>query len=74
MGYIAVPGSNTDLYSGTILSSQTGTAEGVDGAILGKLCIYLCAVHVISPGRGMMNLALNVCFDFFSRHENQIWK
>ena len=37
MGYIAVPGSNTDLYSGTILSSQTGTAEGVDGAILGKL-------------------------------------
>ena len=37
MGYIAVPGSNTDLYSGTILSSQTGTAEGVDGALLGKL-------------------------------------
>ena len=39
MGYIAVPGSNTDLYSGTILSSQTGTAEGVDGVLLGKLCI-----------------------------------
>ena len=37
MGYIAVPGSNTDLYSGTILSSQTGTAETVDGALLGKL-------------------------------------
>ena len=22
----------------------------------------------------MSNLMLNVCFDFFSRHENQIWK
>lgn len=34
MGYISIPGSNTDLYSGTILSSQTSTAEGVNGAIL----------------------------------------
>ena len=45
MGYIAVPGSNTDLYSGTILSSQTGTAEGVDGALLCKLCIY-SVIHI----------------------------
>ena len=28
----------------------------------------LCAIHVISPGCQMMNLALNVCFDIFSRH------
>ena len=37
MGYLSIPGSNTDLYSGTILSSQSGTAEGIDGAILGKI-------------------------------------
>ena len=37
MGYISVPGSNTDLYSGTILSSQTGTTETIDGALLGNL-------------------------------------
>ena len=34
--------------------------------------IDLCADHVISTGRRMTNLVLNVCFDFFSRHENQI--
>ena len=31
-----------------------------------------CVDHVISTGHQMTNLALNVCFDFFSRHENQI--
>ena len=30
------------------------------------------ADHVISTGRQMMNLVLNICFDFFSRQENQI--
>ena len=38
------------------------------------LCQYiyfnLCPVHVIWTGRRMTNLVLNVCFDFFSRHEN----
>ena len=32
----------------------------------------LCAVHVISTGRRMTNLLLNVCFYCFSQHENQI--
>ena len=32
----------------------------------------LCLVHVIWTERRMTNLVLNVCFDFFSRHENQI--
>ena len=38
----------------------------------GKYFHILCVVHVISLGCQMMNLALNVCFDFFSRHENHI--
>jgi len=44
MGYIAVPGSNTDLYSGTILSSQTGTAEGVDGVLLATGMTFIIGV------------------------------
>ena len=37
----------------------------------GKLKItLLCAVHVISIGRQMTNLALNFCFDFFSNIRN----
>ena len=37
----------------------------------GKLKItLLCAVHVISIGRQMTNLALNFCFDFFSNVRN----
>ena len=32
----------------------------------------LCLIHVIWTERGMTNLVLNVCFDVFSRHENQI--
>ena len=31
----------------------------------------LCLAHVIWTERRMTNLALNVCFDFFSRHEEQ---
>ena len=38
----------------------------------GKYFHILCAVYVILPGCQMTNLALNVCFDFFSRHENHI--
>ena len=34
--------------------------------------INLCADQVISRGRRMTNLVLNVCFDFFSRLEKQI--
>lgn len=34
MGYLSIPGSNTDLYSGTILSAIAGTAAGIDGAVL----------------------------------------
>ena len=34
----------------------------------------LCLVHVIWTERRMTNLVLNVCFDFFSRHENYISK
>ena len=36
--------------------------------------IYLCLVHVIWTERRKTNLMFNVCFDFFSRHKNQIWK
>ena len=36
--------------------------------------ICLCLVHVIWTERRMTNLVLNVCFDFFSWHENHIWK
>lgn len=39
MGYIAIPGSNTDLYSGTILSAIAGTAAGIDGVVLGNLSL-----------------------------------
>ena len=28
--------------------------------------VYLCPVHVIWTGRGMTNLVLKVCFDFFT--------
>ena len=37
-----------------------------------KKVINLCPVHVIWTECRMMNLVLNVCFDFFSRHKNQI--
>jgi hypothetical protein len=40
----------------------------------GKYFHILCAVHVILLECQMTNLASNVCFDFFSRHKNQIWK
>ena len=35
--------------------------------------IQKCLVHVISIGRQVTNVVLNVCFDFFSQHENKIW-
>ena len=33
---------------------------------------FLCLVHVIWTERRMTNSVLNVCFDFFSRHEKKI--
>ena len=36
-----------------------------------RISIFLCLDYVILTGRQMMNLVLKVCFDFFSRHENQ---
>ena len=39
--------------------------------------IFSCnffVVHIIWTASQTTNLVLNVCFDFFSRHENQIWK
>ena len=38
------------------------------------VCFDIWSVHVIWTVHWMTNLALNVCFDFFSRHGNQIWK
>ena len=35
MGYLSIPGSNTDLYSGTILSAIAGTSDSTDGTVLG---------------------------------------
>ena len=53
--------------SGKFLDSRKSIPE------LATLMIQMwCADHVISTGRRMMNLMLNVCFDNFSR--NQIWK
>ena len=39
--YIGIPGSNTDLYSGTILSAQAGSAEMTDGVLPGILFIFM---------------------------------
>jgi hypothetical protein len=37
MGYIAIPGSPVDLYSGSILSNQNGITQTIsDGTILGN--------------------------------------
>ena len=33
-----------------------------------------CLVHGIWTEHWMTNLVFDVCFDFFSRHEKQIWK
>ena len=38
----------------------------------GTYSLHKCPVHVIWTERQMRNLVLNVCFDFFSRHEKQM--
>ena len=40
-------------------------------SFIDQMVLDLCPIHVIWTSVEL-NLVLNVCFDFFSRHENQI--
>jgi GTPase len=67
-----VPGVGTVVSLTILVWSITYQEDLMKSQFLRPANYSLWKDHVISTGHQMTNLVLNVCFDFFSRHENQI--